>query len=265
MSTERVASKDGTPIAFERTGMGPALILVGGALSERSAGGAFAARLAPSFTVYTFDRRGRGESGDTAPYAVEREVEDLEALVQGAGGSAYVLGFSSGAVLALEAAARGVAFSKLALYEPPFIVDESRPRPPADIADQVEALVASGRRGDAVALFLTAAVGLPAAAVDEMRRAPMWPSMEALAHTLRYDFAILGDMMQGRALPAGRWEAVTVPTLVLDGGASPEWMHHATRMLAEVLPNAQRNTLAGQTHAGNPEAIAPVLEDFFAD
>lgn len=260
-----VQSTDETSIAFELTGEGPPLVIVGGALSDRSGGSTLAARLAPRFTVYTYDRRGRGDSADRAPYTVEREIEDLDALIQVAGGSAYVLGFSSGAVLALEAAAHGLAIRKLALYEPPFIVDASRPRPPTGLTAELNDLVSSGRRGDAVAHFLTTTVGLPVAAVEDMRRAPMWSTLEALAHTLRYDVAILGDMMQGRALPAGRWNAVKMPTLVIDGGASPAWMHTAVQMLVSVLPNAQRVTLEGQTHAVDPEAIAPVLEAFFGD
>src|SRR2546429_4582400 len=184
-----VISKDSTPIAFDKSGHGPAIILVAGATATRLAEASLAAILAAQFTVFNYDRRGRGESGDTAPYAVEREVEDLEALIIEAGGSAFVVGGSSGAVLALEAA-RKLPITKLALYEPPFIVDDSRPPLPADYVSQLTALLASGRRGDAVAYFMTTGVGLPVAEVAQMRHDPMWPALEAVAHTLAYDGTI---------------------------------------------------------------------------
>jgi len=257
---DKVRSSDGTIIAFEKSGNGPAIILVGGALSDRSAGAPLAALLAPRFTVFSYDRRGRGDSGDTAPYAVEREVEDLAALIREAGGSAFVFGHSSGAALALEAAAHGLAVTKLALYEPPFIVDDSRPRVLEDFPARLAGLLAAGRRGDAVGLFMTEAVEAPAEMVDQMRQTPMWPAMEALAHTLMYDITIMGD----NSLPTERAASVTVPTLVVDGGESPAWARNAVRALADALPAARRRTLEGQTHGVVPEAIAPVLEGFFA-
>ena len=263
---QKVLSKDGTPIAFDRWGQGPALILVSGALSHRAITPVAAqlAALLPRFTVFHYDRRGRGDSGDTPPYAVEREVEDLAAVIEAAGGSACVYGMSSGAVLALEAANRGLAITRLALYEPPFVVDDSRPPLTEEYAQQLAGLIAAGRRGDTVEYFLTTAVGLPAAEVGPLRQAPVWPAFEAIAHTLAYDNAILGDTMAGRPLPTGRWTAVTMPTLVIDGGASPVSMHRAAQALADILPNARRRTLEGQTHAVAPEALAPVLAAFFA-
>lgn len=258
----KVTSKDGTPIAFDRSGEGAAIILVGGAFQHRLIDprtAQLAALLAPHFTVFHYDRRGRGDSGDTAPYAVEREVEDLEALIKEAGGSAFVYGMSSGAALALEAAARGLAITKLALYEPPFMVDDSRPRPP-NLATQYTELTSSGRHGDAVELFMTKAVGMPVEAVAQMRNTPMWPALEAVAHTLAYDATIMGD----GSLPTERAASVTVPTLVMDGGASPAWMRTAVQALTDALPNAQRRSLEGQTHDVAPEALAPVLEEFFA-
>ena len=255
-----VISKDGTTIAFDRSGKGPAIIVVGGALSDRTAAAPVAALLAPHFTVFAYDRRGVGSSGDTAPYAVGREIEDLEALIKEAGGSAAVFGHSSGAALALEAAAHGLAITRLALYEPPFIVDDSRPHPPEDFAAQLAELVASGRRGDAVALFMTKGVDLPADAVAQMRNAPMWPALEAMAHTLVYNIMIMGDF----SVPAERVGSVTIPTLVLDGGESPAWARHAVQAVVDTLPNAQRRTLKGQTHGAAPEILAPVLEEFFA-
>jgi pimeloyl-ACP methyl ester carboxylesterase len=260
----RVTSTDGTRIALDRSGRGPALILVGGALSDRAGSAPLAERVASRFTVFSYDRRGRGESTDTPPYAVEREVEDIEALVDEAGGAAFVHGHSSGAVLALHAASKLAGkIRKLSLYEPPFIVDDSRPPPPQDYVQQINTLVAAGRRGDAVAFFMTDVVGTPVEAVREMRNAPAWPALEALAHTLAYDGAILGDNMSGRPLPAERWVSATMPTLVMDGGASPPWIRHSAQMLADILPNAQHRTLDGQAHDVAPEVLAPQLVGFF--
>jgi pimeloyl-ACP methyl ester carboxylesterase len=260
----KATSKDGTLITFDRSGQGPALILVGGALSDRSGSAPLAKLLSPHYTVFGFDRRGRGDSGDTPPYAVEREVEDIEALIDEAGGTAFVHGHSSGAVLALTAMSKLPAkIKKLTLYEPPFIVDDSRPPPPPDYVEQIKALVAAGRRGDAVAFFMTKVVGTPAEALAQMRKAPTWPAMEALAHTLPYDGAVLGDTMAGNPLPAQRWASATTPTLVMDGGASPAWIRRSAQSLADVLPNAQHRTLDGQTHAVAPNIIAPELRRFF--
>ena len=260
---KKVHSKDSTAIAFDQLGQGPAIILVGGAFTDRSQPTLvqLAALLAPHFTVFNYDRRGRGESSDTAPYAVEREVEDLEALIIEAGGSAFVCGFSSGAALALEAAARGLAITKLALYEPPFIVDDSRPPLPQDFATQLSELVSSGRRGDAAELFMTKAAEAPVEVVAQMRHAPFWPGVEAVAHTLIYDTTIMGD---NNALPTERIASVGIPTLVIDGGASPAWMRNAAQAVADILPDAQRRTLEGQTHDVAPAALAPVMEEFFA-
>jgi pimeloyl-ACP methyl ester carboxylesterase len=259
-----VQSRDGTTIAFDRSGEGPPVILVGGALQHRAMDpqtAQLAALLAPSFTVFHYDRRGRGDSGDTAPYAVAREVEDIEALIDEAGGSAFLYGMSSGGALALEAAAKhGLAVTKLALYEAPFMVDDSRPRPPEDWATRIGELAASDRRGDAVELFLTEGPGVPAEMVAQMRSTPVWPALESVAHTIPYDLTIMGD----ESLLAERVPSVAVPTLVIDGGASPAWMHNAADAVANALPNAQRRTLEGQTHEVSPEALAPVLEEFFA-
>jgi len=259
-----VTSRDGTTIAFDRSGAGWPILLVGGALSDRSAAASLAPLLAPHFTVFAYDRRGRGDSGDTPPYAVEREVEDLGALITEAGGSASVFGHSSGAVLALEATALGLAITRLALYEPPFIVDDSRPALPGDYVTQLTELTSSGRPGDAVELFLTKGVGVPVDMVAQMRSSPMWPAMESLAHTLAYDGAIMGDTMSGNPLPIERWASVTAPTLVLDGGASPPWARTAVQALANVFPDVRRRTLEGQDHGPASEVLAPVLEEFFA-
>lgn len=257
-------SADGTSIAFDRSGEGPALVLVGGALSERSAAANLAATLAPRFTVFAYDRRGRGDSGDTDPYAPEREVEDLEALISGAGGSAFVFGHSSGAALALMAARTPRAsVSKLALYEPPFIVDDTRPALTDDYVTQLDALVSAGRRGDAVAYFMNVGVGVPEEAIAQMRGEPSWQGLEALAHTLAYDGRIMDGEMAGQPLPAEWATSVTVPTLVLDGGNSPEWQRRSVEALADLLPEAERVTLEGQDHGAASEVLAPVLESFF--
>jgi pimeloyl-ACP methyl ester carboxylesterase len=260
-----VVSSDGTTIAFDRSGSGPAIILVGGAIQYRSIDprtAELAALLAEHFTVFNYDRRGRGASGDTAPYAVEREVEDLQALIAEAGGSAHVFAMSSGGAIALEAAHR-IPITKLVLYEPPFVVDDSRPPVPADYLARLTELIAAGRRGDAVELFMTEPVGLPAEFVGPMRAMPMWAGFEAVAHTLAYDATAMGDTQSGSRASIQRWAAVTVPTLVLDGGDSPEYQGNAVQALADTLPQAQRRTLEGQTHEVAPAVLAPALEAFF--
>jgi pimeloyl-ACP methyl ester carboxylesterase len=260
-----VRSKDGTTIAYERSGGGPPLILVDGALCYRASGPSrpVAAQLAQHFSVYVYDRRGRGDSGDTAPYAVEREVEDLHALVEEAGGSAYACGFSSGAVLALEAASRGIAIERLALYEPPFIVDDSRAPLPGDYAERLDALLAGDRRGSMLKLFMRQ-VGAPAVMVGLMPLMPAWSKLKSVAHTLRYDAAVMGDTQSGRPLDTGRWAAATAPTLAIVGGKSPGWMQHGMRTLADELPNARLEVLDGQTHMVKAKAVAPALVDFLA-
>ena len=261
MSTVR--SSDGTGIGFDRHGAGPPLVLVGGAFQYRAideSTAKLAQRLASSFSVFHYDRRGRGESGDGAAYSVEREVEDLDALIGAAGGSAFVFGMSSGGALALEAAARGVAITKLALYEPPFAAGENSFEAPADFLERLTGLNSAGRPGDAVEYFLTAGLGMPGEMVAEMRRAPVWPGFEAVAHTLVYDTVLMDGQ---EALLAERAPTVTAPVLLLDGGASPPWAAAAVDALAAILPHAERRTLAGQTHDVAADALAPALEEFF--
>jgi pimeloyl-ACP methyl ester carboxylesterase len=268
MST--VTSADGTTIAYETAGQGPALILVDGAFCSRAFGPmpALAKELADRFTVYTYDRRGRGDSGDTKPYAVEREIADIEALIDVAGGAAYVHGTSSGAVLALRAAAALPGkVTKVAAYEPPMVVDNTRKPPPADYLAQVSAKIAAGRNGDAVAFFMTKMVGAPAFAPVMMRLIPgVWSKLKRGAPTLPYDFAILGDTQMGTGLPAELVKAlgsIDVPTLVADGGKSPEYMHHAADAVAAAVSGAARDTLPEQTHQVKATAIAPVLAAFY--
>ena len=259
-----VTSKDGTTIAFDRSGEGPPVVVVGGALSTRSAADLLAGLLAPSFTVYAYDRRGRGDSGDTPPYAVEREVEDIQALIEEAGGSAFAFGHSSGGALALEAAARTLGITKLAVYEPPFIVDASRPPLPDDSVERLTELASTGRRGDAVEYFMVTGVGMPPEAIAAMKDAPFWPALEAVAHTLPYDIRVMAGNLSGKPLQADRWASVTIPTLVIDGGASPPWLGNAAQGLVDVLPEARRRTIEGQTHDVDPTLLAPVLEEFLA-
>ncbi len=256
---KQVISQDGTAIAYDQIGHGPAVIVVGGVLGDRSQQAPLAALLSEHFSVFNYDRRGHGESGDTPPYTVEREVEDLDALLDEAGGQAAVYGTSVCAILALEAAARGLApkIAKLALWEPPYIVDDSGPRVP-HYREQLTSLLREGRRGDMVELFFTKAIGLPVEVVAQMRRSPFWPSQEALAHTLIYDATLRGDF----SLPTEMVATVSVPTLVIDGGETP-WMSHGAQAVADTLPHAQRRTLTGQPHNVDPEALAPVLVEFF--
>ncbi|MCU1685898.1 MAG: hydrolase [Amycolatopsis sp.] len=265
-----VTSQDGTAIAFDRIGEGPALILVDGALCYRASGpnGPLAALLAEHFTVFTYDRRGRGESGDNSAagaYSAEREVEDLQALFAEAGGSAYLYGISSGAALALEATNRGLPVKKLALYEAPFIVDNTRAALSPDYLLQLERLVATDRRGDSVKHFMRKGVGLPALVVAMMRLMPAWPKLKGVAHTLPYDVRLVDAYQHGTPLPAAQWSSATAPTLVIDGGKSPKWMRNGTKSLADVLPQARYETLPGQTHLVKPPALAPVLTRFFTD
>jgi len=253
-----VTSADGTEIAFDQLGAGPPLIMVVGAFNTRATTGPLAAALQDRFTILNYDRRGRGDSGDTPPYSVEREIEDLDALIAEAGGSSAVFGYSSGANLALNAAANRPAITRLALYEPAFLVDESHPRPPTDLPEQLAELISAGRRGDAVELFQTKAVGMPEDVVAQMRHAPFRPALEAIAHTLVYDATIIGDL----TLPTELIASITTPTLVIDGEMSPPVMRNAARAVADALPNSRPRTLPDQTHDISPEPTAAVLEDF---
>lgn len=258
-------SKDGTAIAHSTIGQGPALILVDGALCYRASGPntPLAKQLADQFTVYTYDRRGRGESSDTKPYAVEREVEDIASLIAEAGGTAHVYGISSGAALALEAANRGLNVRKLALYEAPFIVDTSRKPVPDDYLPRLESLLAAGNRAAAVKLFMRDAVGLPGLFVAMMGLMPGWSKLKGVAHTLPHDARVLGDTVNGKPLAAERWPRVQMPSLVISGTKSQHWIQSSMRALAKVLPAAEFKPLEGQTHVVKPAALAPMLKNFF--
>jgi pimeloyl-ACP methyl ester carboxylesterase len=247
-----VISKDGSRIDFDQSGEGPAIILVVGAFNDRATGAPLAQALTQHFTVFNYDRRGRGNSGDAPSYAIEREIEDIDALIAHAGGAAYVFGYSSGAILALRAAAQGLAIPRLAFYEPPPTGARA-----GELVPQLAELIADSRRGDAVELFQTEAVGIPAAVVAQMRNAPFRPALEKIAHTLVYESTIL------QALPKGLTASVQSSTLVLDGGQSPEVMRQAAQSLADALPNGHYRTLPDQGHDMVPDVLAPVLAEFF--
>ena len=257
-------STDGTRIGYTRVGSGPPVVLVDGALCHRAFGPltAVAKELAAAFSVYTYDRRGRGESGSTPPFAPAREIEDLEAVIREAGGSACVCGVSSGAALALDAAARGVPIERLALYEPPFIVDDTRPPITDADARQMRQHIDDGEHGAAVAHFMRM-VGVPRMGIMMMRLMPMWSKLKAVAPTLPHDLAITVPRQAGRPLSSSQWASVTAPTVVIAGGKSPAWMRNGNAALAEVIPGAAHQVLPGQTHMVKAKVLAPFLAGFF--
>jgi pimeloyl-ACP methyl ester carboxylesterase len=259
--TGAVTSQDGVKIAFEKTGSGPAVVLVGGALSDRNGGKLLAARLGRHFTVYCVDRRGRGESTDAKTYAVEREIEDLSALIDHAGGSACLYGVSSGAALALQTTAKlgPGKVPKLALYEPPYGSDDEKQKETyAGQKQRTIELIKTGKPGDAAAYFLTA-IGTPPDALQKLQASPAWETMKKIDFTLAYDYAVLGD----GTVPQTIARTIAVPTLVLDGEKTMEFMHATADRLANLIPRAERKTLKGQTHQAAPEVVAPVLIEFF--
>jgi pimeloyl-ACP methyl ester carboxylesterase len=261
--SQTTTSRDGTVIAYDRTGQGPAVVLIDGAIAHRGyrGGRPLAAELSRDFTVISYDRRGRGESGDTSPYAVEREIEDIEALVAEVGAPARLFGFSSGSILAVRAAATlGRKVARIAVFEPPLGSDDEPARQQfAEQLRQLEQLLREGRNGDAVAFFLQDM--LPPEVLEGVKQSPDWPLMEAVAPTLAYDYRVLGD----GGVPVQAARAVAVPALVLDGAESPPFKHEAADALAKALPNARRQTLAGQATQVPPEVLAPILGRFFDD
>ncbi len=262
---QTIASRDGTSIAYDRQGDGPAVILVAGALCARLSwsGPELARLLAPQFTVYNYDRRGRGDSGDTQPYAVAREIEDIDALITASGGSASLFGHSSGAALALEAAAAlGERVTKLALYDAPYHEDPIGRAAWNEYLGRLAETLAEGRGGDAVALFMKY-TGMPADQVEGMRHAPFWSALQALAPTLAYDhIALLGE---DGGVPTERVAAVRAPALVMYGGASHPMMQDAARALGRAMPHAQVRAVEGQGHNFAVEALMPMLKAFFGD
>ena len=258
-----VRSKDATAIAYDSAGDGPALILVGGAFSFRryKSWVQLFELLAPRFRVISYDRRGRGDSGDASAYAVEREIEDLDVLVRAVGGSARAFGMSSGGVLALRAAAAGVPLERAVVYQPPFSVEANAHVPPLDFGRRLGELAASGNRGATASYFMREGMGAPRVFVGLLRVArPIWRNLEAVAHTLPYDDAVVARYTSGQAPER---PGVDVPALVLAGGRSPQWMRDGARAVAASVPGARYEELPGQTHNVKAKAAAPVLAAFF--
>jgi pimeloyl-ACP methyl ester carboxylesterase len=260
-----VRSEDGTTIVYDRAGTGPPLILVGGAFSYRRWKGfvQLAELLSGRFTVINYDRRGRGDSGDAPAYAVEREIEDLAAVVEAAGGEAHVFGMSSGGVLALRAAAAGVRIDRLVVYQPPFIVDRAGHLPPPDFEQHLGELISSGRRSAAAGFFMRHGMGAPGAFVTLLRLArPIWSSLKAVAHTLPYDFAVMGETVTGKPLAREPWSSIRTPTLVVAGSKSPASLRKAGAALDARMPNSERRILEGQSHNVSMKVLAPAVEEF---
>jgi pimeloyl-ACP methyl ester carboxylesterase len=255
----RIASRDGSQIAFDKVGNGPALIIVSGALAHRSLypDTLLVSKLKEHFSVYTYDRRGRGESSDTKPYAVDREIEDIEALIENAGGKAYLYGVSSGAALALQAAAKlgPSKVSKIALYEPPYGQQRSEF---TKQKERVNELVRTGQPGDAATFFLSA-IGTPPRVLEGMKKSPDWEGIRKIDFTLAYDYDVLGD----GTVPEDIANAIAVPTLVMDGEKSMDFMRPTATRIAKLIPNAQHTTIKGQTHQVEAQAVAPLLIEFF--
>ncbi|MBD0839958.1 alpha/beta fold hydrolase [Streptomyces sp. TRM68416] len=254
----KTISGDGTSLAYARTGQGPAVILVSGAMSTGATLAPLAEVLADRFGVVTYDRRGRGGSGETGPYEVAREVEDLAALIDAAGGEAALCGVSSGGALALEAAASGLPVRQVAVYETPFAVHEGGKAEWAAYTERLAEALGQQRNGDAVELFLRL-TGLAEEMIQGARHSPLWPGMEAIAPSLAHDAAVLGD----GGVPHARLAALTVPVLAVAGGASPAWMQEAARAVAESAPEGTYRVLEGQTHMVEPQVLGPVLAEFF--
>jgi pimeloyl-ACP methyl ester carboxylesterase len=263
-SPSQVTSRDGTRIAYDKRGNGPALILVTGALADRAGAAELAQLLATHFTVYSYDRRGRGDSKDTKPYSVQREIEDIEAIIDSAGGSAYVYGKSSGASLALRAAsALGAKVRKLAIYEAPYSEAQGATEEWRTFRAKLDALLAADRRADAVTLFLTFS-GAPDDVLTKLKASPAWPGMVAMAPTLTYDIAVVGD---DRSVPVAIAAKIKAPTLVMDGGASlgpMPFMRATADKLGKAIPGAQRQIVEGQAHDVSPQVLAPILLRFFS-
>jgi pimeloyl-ACP methyl ester carboxylesterase len=259
---KKVRSTDGTTIAYDQIGNGPVVILVDGALGYRAFGfmAPLATLLAPHFTVISYDRRGRGESTDTQPFALEREIEDIEALINEAGGEACLYGISSGAALVLEATLKlSDKVKKQALYEPPYNDDEAARQAMRNYKKQLTEVLAEGRKGDALGLFMML-VGMPPEHLEGARQQPMWPMWEAVAHTLPYDAAALGE---DGAVPTEKAARITVPTIVMDGSASFPFMNTTAVALAKAFPSGEHRILEGQTHEVEAKVLAPVLVEFF--
>lgn len=264
--TLKKISSDGTAIAFDKLGNGSPVIVVGGQLCDRALTRPTAEELAKHFTVFNYDRRGRGDSGDITPYAVEREIEDIDALIEEAGGTASVYAHSSGAGLAVHGAAAGLPIARLVLHEPPYAPEgpdgEEERRVAREIGARLRTLLAENRHGDAVELVMTT-TGMPQEMVEGMRQTPRWAELEAMAPTISYGSEVMDDVGTGGAVPTGLLGRVRTESLILVGGASPGWMIEAGRKVADALPNGRHRVLEGQEHVVAPEVLAPVLVEFF--
>jgi pimeloyl-ACP methyl ester carboxylesterase len=263
--TQYTVSKDGTKIAWSKTGKGQPVIVIDGALCHRNFGAnmKLPQYLNEHFTVYTYDRRGKGESGNKKPFALQREFEDLQSLIDVVGESPFVYGISSGAALALEAANHGLSFKKLALYEAPYIVDDSRRPIPQDYLQTLEKFIAAGENGKALNYFLKAGAGLPAYVVLMMRLMPVWKQVKSIVDTVIFDTLAIGSNGSGEKLTAGKWPGVRIPVLLISGSKSQQWIRNAMLNLAEVLPDSTHLILKGETHTVNPKMLAPHLISFF--
>jgi len=260
-----VTSHDGTRIAYQKTGAGPALVLVDGGLCYRASGWTvqLSEKLADRFTVYAYDRRGRGESGNTLPYAPEREYEDLEAVITAAGGRVLLYGHSSGGVIVLDTANRGADVGRAVVYEIPFITDDTRRLMPG-YAERMRTLIAAGCNGDTVKHFMRNGVGMPGFVIFIIGLLPFFKTLNDIAPTLAYDTALTEPQQHGEPLSRSRWSHVTAPVKVVGGGKSPLWLRNAQRAIAAVLPDARHAELPGQTHAVKLDAVAATLREFFA-
>lgn len=256
-------SRDGTTIALTKRGSGPPLIIVDGAFCYRENGPAtgLASLLAQRFTVFTYDRRGRGESGDTAPYTVEREIDDLRAVAREAGGTPFVLGISSGGALTLQAVASGVDVKKIALYEPPYLADGNGPRSFEDVKNRLQSLVSAGDRAGAVRFFMTDVYGAPRSFALAMPflMPNAWRRNKLVVHTTPYDLTILGDW----SVLNERRSSISVPALIIGGEKSPKELRDGVAAVANALPNAHSRFLPGQDHNISGPALVPVLFEFF--
>ncbi|NIK55215.1 alpha/beta fold hydrolase [Kribbella shirazensis] len=263
MST--VTSADGTTIGYEAYGEGRPLVLIDGATAHRAVNPLNAEvgkLLSDEFRTYAYDRRGRGESTDTAPYAIQREIEDIGALIEDAGQPAILFGWSSGSLLALDAAAAGLPVAGVVLFEPPVVVDDVRPPLPSDYVEQLDAYVAAGRRDKAAELFMTAAAMVPPEAVEGMKQSPYWAPVEEIAHTIAYDGRIMGTTMSGNPLPEDRWADVKVPVLVLYGDQTWPALSAGAQAVAAHLPAATLRAIPGENHSTEAATLAPVLREF---
>jgi pimeloyl-ACP methyl ester carboxylesterase len=257
---QTVSSKDGTKLAVDVSGSGPAIVLVSGGSVDRGSNSGLADALKSDFTVYNYDRRGRGDSGDTAPYAVQREIEDIEAVIALAGGHAHLYGSSSGAGLAFEAAAAGAPVDRLVLWEPPYNLDPAG-RPPVDSVEQLDRMIAEGRRGDAATFFMVDMVRLPADFAAFAKTQPWWPGQEAIAHTLAYDARVMG----GYSVPTATAARIAVPTLILTGGASFPFFKPTAEALVAAMPDARTAELPDQQHNVDPPVLGPAMAEFLRD